>query len=261
MGDLSPHFSRWEFACPCCGWDNIHPSVIAMLEQMRAWLNEHYARLGNMPPEYGLFPIYGCRCLKHNGDIRGAKGSWHLPRLWNGTRWTRIRERVAYNIHTGREEPPVDWLSISEESLRWEYDVPVTAESRGAYSLACDFQVKRREVCPECRGTGRRPAYHDGSDPIPGDPMGAGTMPCRRCNGENVAPWTLDIPAMEALNAQYEPILYGGWHLYDEECKICNRTGEYSSWTKLSDGPCSHCQGTGRRVWIHADVRGERWRG
>jgi len=33
MGDLSPHFSRREFACPCCGWDNIHPSVIAMLEQ------------------------------------------------------------------------------------------------------------------------------------------------------------------------------------------------------------------------------------
>jgi len=228
MGDLSPHFSRREFACPCCGWDNIHPSVVAMLEQMRAWLNVHYARLGNMPLEYGLFPTSGCRCPKHNAAVGGAKKSWHLPR--------RVAEGSEIIF-----DPAFEWFYSGKKLLH--------------FSFACDFQVKRREVCPECHGTGRRPAYHDGSDPIPGDPMGTGTMPCRRCNGENVAPWTLDIPAMEALNALYEPIHYGGWHLYDEECKDCGGRGDLGGWKG-----CPACEGTGRKVWIHVHVLDPRGR-
>jgi hypothetical protein len=35
MGDLSPHFSRNELACRCCGLLQLHPRLLEGLEALR----------------------------------------------------------------------------------------------------------------------------------------------------------------------------------------------------------------------------------
>ena len=67
MGDLTEHFSRWEFACKCgCGFDDINPNLITILERVRT----HFG----VPCAVNS----GCRCEKHNRDIKGAPRSQHL---------------------------------------------------------------------------------------------------------------------------------------------------------------------------------------
>jgi len=66
MGDLSEHFSRWEFACRCgCGFDDVDEKLITKLEILRAALAK---------------PIHitsGCRCHQHNDDVGGVPNSAH----------------------------------------------------------------------------------------------------------------------------------------------------------------------------------------
>ena len=78
MGDLSPHFSRAEFACKCgCGVDAVSPNLIQALERMRAALN---ARQGGSA-ERGLTIRSGCRCENHNREEGGKDDSPHLTIL------------------------------------------------------------------------------------------------------------------------------------------------------------------------------------
>lgn len=53
MGDLTPHFSRSEFACKCgCGFDHISLELVSKLECLRSIIRQ---------------PIIinsGCRCPK-----------------------------------------------------------------------------------------------------------------------------------------------------------------------------------------------------
>ena len=67
MGDLSPHFSRSEFACRCnCGFASVDAALITGLEQLRAMLGVPIRILS------------GCRCPKHNAAVGGAKNSQHM---------------------------------------------------------------------------------------------------------------------------------------------------------------------------------------
>ena len=78
MGDLSPHFSRIEFACKCgCGFNSVHPELINMLEQMRMDVNE------------GIFVTSGCRCPDYNRTVGGVENSAH-------TRGTAADIRLGY---------------------------------------------------------------------------------------------------------------------------------------------------------------------
>jgi len=56
---ISPHFSRSELACPCCGWMGMPPDMIQRLERLRE--------------AYGFpLPIVkggGCRCPAHNAAV------------------------------------------------------------------------------------------------------------------------------------------------------------------------------------------------
>lgn len=67
MGDLSPHFSRSEAACPHCGAGTFSPQILAILENLR-----HLA--GDKP----LTVRSGFRCVPHNADVGGAKDSRHI---------------------------------------------------------------------------------------------------------------------------------------------------------------------------------------
>jgi len=67
MGDLSRHFSRGEFRCPCnCGFNTVDVELlIGYLEPLR----EQYGR---------VTVTSGCRCQAHNARVGGAPDSQHL---------------------------------------------------------------------------------------------------------------------------------------------------------------------------------------
>jgi uncharacterized protein YcbK (DUF882 family) len=69
MGDLSPHFSRAEFACPCCGKDSVRQELVDRLEALRARMNRP------------LVVTSGVRCAKHNAEVGGTDRSAHLRGL------------------------------------------------------------------------------------------------------------------------------------------------------------------------------------
>ena len=65
MGDLSPHFSRKEFECRCCGRLELHQNLIDGLEALR-----NRARV----------PVIihaGYRCPQHNLEVGGVAGGEH----------------------------------------------------------------------------------------------------------------------------------------------------------------------------------------
>lgn len=66
-GDLSAHFSRREFACPCCGVAKVSPALVRLLERIRA---AHYPQ--------GLRIVSGYRCSRHNAAVGGASASQHM---------------------------------------------------------------------------------------------------------------------------------------------------------------------------------------
>lgn len=65
MGDLSPHFSTRELACPHCGEAKVTPTLVEALEKLRS---------------QGPEPIIihdGYRCAQHNASVGGVKDSQH----------------------------------------------------------------------------------------------------------------------------------------------------------------------------------------
>ena len=67
MGNLSKHFSRYEFTCKCgCGFDTVDAELLTVLEDLR----ERFDRPVTINS--------GCRCEKHNESINGGKRSQHL---------------------------------------------------------------------------------------------------------------------------------------------------------------------------------------
>lgn len=67
MGDLSPHFSRKEFACKCgCGFDTVDTRLLEILEGVRQYYDAQVKILS------------GCRCLEYNVKIGGSVQSQHM---------------------------------------------------------------------------------------------------------------------------------------------------------------------------------------
>jgi len=66
MGDLSKHFSRWEFECSCgCGTGQIRDALVERLQKVREG--------------YGPLTVNsGCRCKRHNRNVGGTPESSHL---------------------------------------------------------------------------------------------------------------------------------------------------------------------------------------
>jgi uncharacterized protein YcbK (DUF882 family) len=68
VGDMTPHFSRKEFACNCgCGQDHIDPVLVDLLEEVRVLL------------ERPVTITSGVRCVDYNAKVGGVKNSAHVP--------------------------------------------------------------------------------------------------------------------------------------------------------------------------------------
>jgi uncharacterized protein YcbK (DUF882 family) len=66
MGDLSPHFSEYEFACQHCGLIKLDPALVPALEDLRMLA-------GGKPIK--IHDAY--RCEVHNAQVGGAPQSEH----------------------------------------------------------------------------------------------------------------------------------------------------------------------------------------
>jgi uncharacterized protein YcbK (DUF882 family) len=62
---ITQNFRSEEFACPCCGWADIDPRLVAGLQKLREALGKPI-RINS-----------GCRCARHNKRIGGAPKSQH----------------------------------------------------------------------------------------------------------------------------------------------------------------------------------------
>ena len=68
MGNLSEHFSGWEFWCRCgCGFEAVESRLVDSLEILRMGLGGPRIDVNS-----------GCRCGSHNAEIGGADSSQHL---------------------------------------------------------------------------------------------------------------------------------------------------------------------------------------
>lgn len=67
MGDLTEHFSRKEFECPCgCGYSDVDMQLVELLEGVRKALGRQ------------IKVTSGCRCETHNANVGGSQNSQHL---------------------------------------------------------------------------------------------------------------------------------------------------------------------------------------
>ena len=67
MGDLSAHFSGWEFKCPHCGYlSGPTQLLLDVLERLRTEVGRP------------LTIVSGCRCVPYNKRIGGHPRSQHL---------------------------------------------------------------------------------------------------------------------------------------------------------------------------------------
>ena len=66
MGDLSKNFNRSEFACPCCGKDDISLHLVVEIQRVRDMVNSP------------ITVSSGVRCEKHNLEVGGGENSQHL---------------------------------------------------------------------------------------------------------------------------------------------------------------------------------------
>jgi uncharacterized protein YcbK (DUF882 family) len=66
MGDLSEHFNRSEFECPCCGKFIENGKLLSLLEELRGVVG--------VP----VVVLSGTRCEKHNERVGGSRYSYHL---------------------------------------------------------------------------------------------------------------------------------------------------------------------------------------
>jgi uncharacterized protein YcbK (DUF882 family) len=66
-GDLSPHFSRREFACPCCSHALVTPRLVDALELLRTKAGGRAIHITS-----------GYRCARYNRRVGGRPRSQHI---------------------------------------------------------------------------------------------------------------------------------------------------------------------------------------
>ena len=88
MGDISQHFSRYEFQCKCgeCGRDAVDAELLKILEFVRQYFGQ---------------PIRitsANRCEKHNKAIMGSQKSQHLLSKAVDLKVKMVEPILVYNL-------------------------------------------------------------------------------------------------------------------------------------------------------------------
>ena len=110
MGNLSTHFSQHELWCQCCRKGIPHPLLLNNIEFLRCGLGE---------------PMYcnqrGHRagsCKKHNKEIGGSSGSWHVNRFDPGMRKDHVFYAIDFShkaMYRGTDLDPLSTARLIEK--------------------------------------------------------------------------------------------------------------------------------------------------
>jgi len=108
MGDLTKHFSRWEFECSCgCGYDQVHVELVK--------------RLQNVRENFGPMTIHsGCRCAPNNRSVGGSPLSSHLRGLAADIRCSNSLSR--FNLLSGLTAQGFKRIGIGQEFIHVDMD-------------------------------------------------------------------------------------------------------------------------------------------
>ena len=116
MGDLSKHFSRWEFECKCgCGFDTVDVETLGAAETIRAYFDARTTITS------------GCRCEAYNYKIGGAKNSQHkkgrgLDIVVDGVSPKEVAEFAEeLGLSVGRYNTFTHIDTRSGSPARWDY--------------------------------------------------------------------------------------------------------------------------------------------
>lgn len=119
MGDLTKHFSRWEFECSCgCEFDRVQVAFVERLQKVRE--------------KFGPITVHsGCRCEAHNLSVGGSPSSSHLKGLAADLRCANSLSRYLLlkilmaegfqRIGMGQEFVHVDLDPLKPQPLIWLY--------------------------------------------------------------------------------------------------------------------------------------------
>lgn len=119
MGNLTKHFSRWEFECSCgCENDQVQVEFVECLQRVRE--------------KFGPLTINsGCRCEAHNSRVGGSPQSSHLIGLAadircadSSSRFNLLQilmEEGFQRIGIGQEFFHVDMDNGKPQPLIWLY--------------------------------------------------------------------------------------------------------------------------------------------
>lgn len=112
MGDLSPNFSKSEFACRHCGEVWVNPVLVCCLEELR--------RIVGRP----LRIVSGYRCAVHNRAVGGARLSQHrlgaaadIPQGYA----TEAQAARAGFLGIGLAGPWATHVDVRSTRARWRY--------------------------------------------------------------------------------------------------------------------------------------------
>ena len=118
MGDLTTHFSKSEFACPCCGKDDI---------EMNFAINLQIARNHS---DIKFTITSGVRCEKHNKIVGGKDTSSHIKNVacdivaLNSSTRSLILQAVVpvfRRVGIGKDFIHVDDDMVKAQNVTWLY--------------------------------------------------------------------------------------------------------------------------------------------
>lgn len=143
MGDLSPHFSRKEFECRCCGRLLLDQALLDGLEALR--------KRAGVP----LIINAGYRCPRHNEEVGGVPGSEHTRGLAADIRLPGLPLQRMYELALeipqfarggiGAYDSDFLHVDVRDHHARW-------ARVRGRY-VGIQQLVREPEVLAEEVGT------------------------------------------------------------------------------------------------------------
>jgi uncharacterized protein YcbK (DUF882 family) len=119
MGNLTKHFSRWEFECSCgCKFDQVQAEFVERLQKVRE--------------NFGPLTVHsGCRCEPHNRSVGGSPQSSHLWGLAADIRCANsfsrfhlmrsLMEEGFQRIGLGQDFIHLDVDRAKSQSLIWLY--------------------------------------------------------------------------------------------------------------------------------------------